>query len=74
MLFFAAKLAFLKGDKERENYPGKLGPGNDGSYCHKYNNHQTTDCVTGLYSKIVLATYALFYCINSKFKICNCTG
>ena len=74
MLFFAAKLAFLKGDKERENYPGELGPGYDGTYCHKYNNHQTTDCVTALYSKIALATYALFYCINSKFKICNCTG
>ena len=68
-------MAFLKGDKERENYyPGELGPGYDGSYCHKYNNHQTTDCVTADHSKIALATYALFYCINSKFKICNCTG
>ena len=69
-------MAFLKGDKERENYPGELGPGYDGSYCHKYNNHQTTDCdcVTADHSKIALATYALFYWINSKLKICNCTG
>ena len=47
MLFFAAKLAFLKGDKERENYLGELGPGYDGSYCHKYNNPQISAKLEG---------------------------